>query len=84
MVATNLIGLVAAALTTIAFFPQVVRTIRTRDTGGISLAMYVAFTVGTGMWLVYGIILRSIPIILSNAITVTSSSVVLGLKIRHG
>jgi len=46
--------------------------------------MYVIFTLGTGMWLAYGIMLSSIPIILSNTITVTSASIVLGLKIRHG
>ena len=80
----TLIGLVAAVMTTISFFPQVVHTIRTKDTRSISLAMYVIFTAGTALWLTYGLILGSIPIILSNSVTVTLAAIVLYLKIRHG
>ncbi|HMG21005.1 MAG TPA: SemiSWEET transporter [Kofleriaceae bacterium] len=80
----DLIGFVAAALTTISFFPQVLQTIRTKDTAAISLTMYLVFTAGTGLWLIYGIILGSLPMILCNAITVTAAAIVLGLKLRHG
>jgi MtN3 and saliva related transmembrane protein len=80
----DFLGLLAAALTTISFFPQVLRTIRTKNTESISLAMYMIFTLGTALWLVYGITLGSLPIILSNAITVSLAAIVLGLKIRHG
>lgn len=78
------LGYVAATLTTLAFVPQAVKIIRTRDTRGISLGMYLAFTVGVALWFGYGIVLHSWPMILSNAITFVLASVILALKLRHG
>lgn len=77
-------GTVAATLTTLAFVPQAVKTIRTRDTGGISLGMYIVFTVGVAFWFSYGLVLGSWPMIVSNAITFVLSATILGLKLRHG
>ena len=77
-------GYVAAAMTTLAFVPQAAKTIRTRDTRSISLGMYVVFTGGIAMWLVYGIALHSTPMILSNIVTFLLSATILGLKLRHG
>lgn len=76
-------GYVAAFLTTASFLPQVVRVLRTRDLGGISLAMYLMFVSGVALWLVYGIQLGSTPVIAANAITLLLSSIILGLKIRE-
>lgn len=77
-------GAVAATLTTLAFVPQAVKTIRSRDTRGISLGMYVVFTVGVGFWFAYGLVLGSWPMIVSNAITFVLSATILALKLRHG
>lgn len=77
-------GYVAATLTTLAFVPQAVKTIRSKDTSSISLGMYVVFTIGIGFWLVYGISLGSVPMILSNIITFALSATILGLKLRYG
>ncbi|MCI4566879.1 SemiSWEET transporter [Lysobacter sp. CFH 32150] len=77
-------GYVAAALTTLAFVPQAVKTIRTKDTRSISLGMYVVFTIGIGFWLIYGISLGSMPMILSNIVTFGLSATILGLKLRYG
>jgi MtN3 and saliva related transmembrane protein len=78
------VGYVAAALTTFSFVPQAVRTIRTKETHGISLGMYVMFTVGIAFWLAYGVVLMSWPMILSNVVTLMLSGTVLALKIRYG
>lgn len=77
-------GYVAATLTTLAFVPQAVKTIRTRDTSSLSLWMYLVFTIGIGFWFGYGIVLGSWPMIVSNAITFVLSATILGLKFRHG
>jgi MtN3 and saliva related transmembrane protein len=77
-------GYVAATLTTLAFVPQAIKTIRSRDTRSISLGMYVVFTIGLGFWLAYGIFLHSWPMILSNTVTLGLSSTILALKLRHG
>lgn len=81
---TELVGLAAAFLTTLAFLPQVLHTIRTRSTHDISLRMYSLFTLGVFLWLIYGLILRDVPIIGANVVTLLLSGTVLVLKLRHG
>jgi MtN3 and saliva related transmembrane protein len=78
------IGYVAAVLTTISFVPQVWQIWRTKITKGISLRMYILFTTGVGLWLVYGIMITAWPMILANTITVVLAALVLVLKLRHG
>lgn len=80
----ELIGYVGAFLTTVSFIPQAVKTIRTRDTRGISLGMYSVFTVGVACWLGYGLALGSWPMILSNIVTLGLSGTILALKLRYG
>lgn len=78
------LGTIAATLTTLAFVPQALQTIRTRDTRAISLGMYVVFTIGIAFWFGYGIVLESWPMIVSNAITFVLAFTILALKLRHG
>jgi MtN3 and saliva related transmembrane protein len=77
------LGFVAGALTTAAFVPQVLKSWSTRDLSGISLRMYSLFTLGVGLWLLYGIALVSWPVIICNAVTLVLAGGVLLLKIRH-
>ena len=77
-------GYLAAILTTGSFVPQAVMTIRTRNTSGISLAMYVIFTLGVGLWLVYGVALHSWPMICANTVTFGLAATILALKVRYG
>ena len=79
---TELIGMLAAMLTTVSFLPQAILTCRTGNTEGISLSMYLLFTVGVAGWLVYGILVASIPVIAANAITLIIASIILGMKLR--
>jgi len=81
---TDALGFAAGALTTIAFIPQVVKSWRTRDLGGVSLWMYGLFTTGVALWLLYGIALGRWPLIIFNAITLVLAGGVLALKIREG
>ncbi len=78
---SNLLGYPAAFLTTIAFVPQAWQSWRTRDLSGISLPMYALFTSGVALWLGYGLMIGSLPIIAANAVTLLLASVVLWLKI---
>lgn len=78
----ELIGYSAAFLTTIAFLPQAIQSWRTRDLSGISLGMYSLFTLGVGLWLVYGWIIEKWPLILANALTFALALSILILKIR--
>ncbi|RMF13405.1 MAG: hypothetical protein D6758_13235 [Gammaproteobacteria bacterium] len=80
----DLFGILAAILTTVSFLPQVIHTLRTRDTRSLSLGMYAIFTAGVACWLVYGILLGAWPIIVANLVTLLLAGSVLVMKIRHG
>jgi len=80
---TEIIGYIAAFLTTFAFIPQAYHSWKTRDLSGISLPMYSLFSAGVFCWLVYGILINSWPIMIANSITFALSCIVLTLKIKH-
>ena len=80
---TEILGYIAAFLTTAAFFPQTLKTIKSRDTASISLAMYVMFTTGIALWLGYAFLIESMPMIIANIITFILSATILVLKLRE-
>ena len=79
----DFIGFMAAICTTLAFVPQALKTIETRDTTSISLWMYVIFTTGVLLWLVYGLAIDNWPIIVANLVTFALSATILWFKIKH-
>ena len=76
------LGYLAASLTTVSFIPQVVKTLRTGDTSGISLRMYALFTGGIALWGLYGLLTGDGPLIVANAITLVSAGLILDRKWR--
>jgi MtN3 and saliva related transmembrane protein len=78
-----LLGLAAGALTSLSFLPQLIKTWRSRSAGDISLAMYVIITTGFVLWLWYGILISSIPVIVANVVTLLISSMIMILKIKY-
>lgn len=79
----ELIGYLAAILTTLSFLPQAILTIKTHDTDSLSLGMYSLFTSGVLLWLIYGIYLRNPAIVIANAITFVLAATILGFKIYN-
>ena len=79
----ELIGYAAAVLTTVSFVPQVIKTWRSRSADDLSLLMLVVFTLGVFLWLVYGIVLRSAPIVAANAVTFVLAAALVVLKMIH-
>lgn len=80
----SIIGLLAGFCTTVSFLPQVAKTWRTRSTADISLGMFLVFTLGCCLWLMYGILMRDVAIILPNVVTIVLSTIILGCKLRYG
>ena len=80
---TDLIGTLAACLTTASFVPQAWLSFKTRDVSGISLGMYSAFTVGVALWLAYGLLLGSWPMMIANTITLVLALMILTMKLRY-
>jgi MtN3 and saliva related transmembrane protein len=81
---TESLGFLAAVCTTASFVPQVWHILKTRDTRAISLMMYLLFTVGVVLWLLYGIMIGSTPVIVANSITLVLALVILTCKVRWG
>ncbi len=79
----DLIGSLAAILTTASFLPQAWHTFQTKDVSGISLGMYSVFTSGVAMWLVYGLLLQAWPIVMANCVTLALASAILVMKLRY-
>jgi len=82
MTGIELLGYAAAFCTTVAFLPQAIKIIRDRDTRSLSLGMYLIFTAGLLLWLIYGLMKDDRALIFANAITLLLSVVILGLKVR--
>jgi MtN3 and saliva related transmembrane protein len=78
---TDLVGYLAACLTTVSFVPQAWLTFRTRDVSGVSLGMYSVFTLGIAMWLGYGILISAWPVVAANAVTLVLASSILAMKL---
>jgi MtN3 and saliva related transmembrane protein len=78
----TIVGSISAALTTVAFVPQVVRVWRLQDATDISLPTFAIFSVGLVGWVVYGTQVASIPIVAANCVTLLLALVIVGLKLR--
>ncbi|MEO6837007.1 MAG: SemiSWEET transporter [Ginsengibacter sp.] len=83
MSVTTIIGLLAAIGTTSSFLPQAIKTIRTKNTSGISLSMYSLFSFGTLLWFIYGIMSDDLPIMIANGITLLFACIILAYKIKY-
>jgi len=79
----EIIGLLAALLTTASFVPQVYKTWKTKSADSLSLTMYLVFFVGIILWLFYGIHLESLSMIIANAITAVLSLLLIIFKLRY-
>lgn len=78
----DVVGYLAAILTTLSFVPQVWQTWRTRDVSGISLGMYLVFTTGVALWLAYGVMVGAWPIVAANGVTLALALAILAMKLR--
>jgi MtN3 and saliva related transmembrane protein len=80
----EILGLVAAVLTTGSFLPQVYQTWKTKDVSGLSLPMLVLFFIGISLWFIYGFLKDSPSLIGANGISMLSFLLLIYYKIKHG
>jgi len=80
----TIIGLIAGACTTISFLPQVFKIYRTRETRDLSLGMYIILSVGISLWVVYGILSKTLPVIIANSIVFILCIWIVIMKIKYG
>ena len=80
--AVQFLGYGSALLTTASFFPQAIKVLRTNETRGISLRMYLLFSLGVLGWGIYGWLNRDWPVFVANLITFPATAAILDRKIR--
>lgn len=80
----DLVGYLAAGLTTAAFFPQVAKVWQSQSTKDLALSTLLSFIAGVSMWLVYGLLVNSAPIILANTVTLGLNLLILRFKLKYG
>ena len=78
-----ILGFAAGALTTLALLPQAIKSWKTKSTKDISFAWIIVLIVGVALWLIYGILIDSLPIMVANIFTLILSSIILILKINY-
>lgn len=83
MDAISLLGYLAGTLTTLSFLPQLIKVIKSRSTKDISLLMFIVISIGILLWLIYGILIASPPIIIANLVTLAIASMILYLKLKY-
>ncbi len=79
----DIIGSVAAFLTTVSFIPQAIKTVRTKQTRALSLKMYVMLNAGIFCWLLYGLMLMSYPLIIANGVSLAFTLIILFYKLNE-
>ena len=78
---TDTLGLLAGALTTIAFLPQLIKTWQSQSAEDVSIGMFLLFGAGVVLWGVYGWEIHALPVILTNVVTFVLAAAILVLKI---
>ncbi|MEK7172473.1 MAG: SemiSWEET transporter [Patescibacteria group bacterium] len=78
-----ILGLVAAALTTFSSLPQVIKIIKIKSTKDISLGTYILVVTGIILWLIYGLLIKDLPLIAANIVSLILTVTILGFKIKY-
>ncbi len=81
---STIIGLTAATFATIAFIPQALKVVKTKQTRDLSLKMYAIFAIGVFLWIIYGYMISSLPVLLANIITFILVVMILWMKLKYG
>ncbi len=79
-----IIGLIGAALTTFSFLPQAVKAIRTKHTKDLSMPMLVMLIFGIAFWVTYGILIKNIPLIAANSVSLVLMPTIYFIKRKYG
>ena len=83
MIYVEVLGILAAIGTTSSFIPQAYKVFKTKKTEDLSLGMFLLFCGGTVLWIIYGAMIKSFPVLLANSVTFVLAFYILMMKIKH-
>lgn len=79
----EILGYISATLTTIAFLPQIIKTLKTKSAKDVSMGMFVLFTIGVFLWIIYGFLTNTMPVLIANAVIFCLALTQIILKIKY-
>lgn len=79
----EILGYISATLTTIAFLPQIIKTLKTKSAKDVSMGMFVLFTTGVFLWIIYGALTNTMPVLIANAVIFCLALTQIILKIKY-
>jgi MtN3 and saliva related transmembrane protein len=80
---TLAIGIIAGTLTTVSFIPQIIKIYRTKNAADLSIITFLIFSVGVVLWLSYGILIRELPVIIANSVTLVFIAIIIAMKLKY-
>ena len=83
MDAVTILGFLGGALTTSSFLPQVIKSWKTKSTGDVSMWMFLLLTIGISIWMVYGFMIGSLPVVVANAGSLILSVIMIIFKLIY-
>ncbi len=80
---TQIVGIVAGVITASAMLPQLIKTIKDKNVDSLSIGMIISLITGLGLWTYYGVLIKDIPVIVTNSFSILVNMVLLILKIKY-
>lgn len=77
------LGYACGVCTTVAFLPQTIKSIKSRDVSGLSWLTYIIYCIGCALWMLYGVYLESFQMVLFNAVTLVINGIILQLIVTN-
>ena len=80
----EVIGYIAASVGALIFLPQVIKTVKTKDTKGLSLSTFILISLNNSLWLTYGLLTSDSAIVLSQVFVFPMGLIILFYKLKYG
>lgn len=78
-----ILGILATSFSTLAFIPQLIKIVKTKETKDLSLVSFLVLSLGALSWLMYGILIRQWPVIVTNTLVLIFGLFIVAMKIRY-
>lgn len=77
------IGIVAGIITTSAMIPQALKIYKTKSAKDVSLTMFIFLAIGVTLWLIYGLLIKELPVIGANFVSLLLILSIIYMKLRY-
>lgn len=83
MESIEILGLVAGICTSSSLLPQLIKTVKTKETQDVSVFMFIVMLAGNSLWIYYGFGRSDLPIISTNFLSLGLNIAMLAFKYKY-